>query len=98
MIDKSKPITSNYLLTRCFNQVPLIPKPALTPTSELDNYMSLEIQFREDDDVLFFWKENTELFPMLSSMVRDFFAIPTSNTTVERLFSSSKKHCYISTN
>ncbi|CAF4676373.1 unnamed protein product [Rotaria socialis] len=68
MIDKSKPITSNYLLTRCFNQVPLIPKPALTPTSELDNDMSLEIQLREDDDVLFFWKENTELFPMLSSM------------------------------
>ncbi|CAF2974496.1 unnamed protein product [Rotaria socialis] len=52
-----------------FFVVPLIPKPALTPTSELDNYMSLEIQFREDDDVLFFWKENTELFPMLSSMI-----------------------------
>ncbi|CAF4452506.1 unnamed protein product [Rotaria socialis] len=69
MIDKSKPITSNYLLTRCFNQVPLIPKSALTPTSELDNYMSLEIQLREDDDVLFFWKGNTELFPMLSSMI-----------------------------
>ncbi|CAF4823929.1 unnamed protein product, partial [Rotaria magnacalcarata] len=60
MIDKSKPITSNYLLTRCFDQTPLIPKPVLTPTSELDNYMSLDIQLRENDDVLLFWKENIE--------------------------------------
>ncbi|CAM4863240.1 unnamed protein product [Rotaria socialis] len=90
MIDKSKLITSNYLLTRCFDQRPLIPKPVLTPTSELDNYMSSDIQLRENDNVLLFWKENTELFPILSSMVRDLFAIPASNTTVERLFSSSK--------
>ncbi|CAF2058642.1 unnamed protein product [Rotaria magnacalcarata] len=90
MIDKSKPITSNYLLTRCFDQPPLIPKPVLTPTSELDNYMSLDIQLRENDDVLLFWKENIELFPILSSMVCDLFATPASNTTVEKLFSSSK--------
>ncbi|CAF4723209.1 unnamed protein product, partial [Rotaria socialis] len=90
MIDKSKLITSNYLLTRCFDQLPLIPKPVLTPTSELDNYMSSDIHLRENDHVLLFWKENTELFPILSSMVHDLFAIPASNTTVERLFSSSK--------
>ncbi|CAM2729375.1 unnamed protein product, partial [Rotaria socialis] len=83
IIDKSKLITSNYLLTRCFDQLPLVPKPVLTPTSELDNYMSSDIQVCENDDVLLFWKENTELFPILSSMVRDLFAIPASNTTVE---------------
>ncbi|CAF4609941.1 unnamed protein product [Rotaria socialis] len=83
MIDKSKLITSNYLLTRCFDKLPLIPKPVLTPTSELDNYMSSDIHLRENDDILLFWKENTELFPILSSMVRDLFAILASNTTVE---------------
>ncbi|CAM2723846.1 unnamed protein product [Rotaria socialis] len=52
--------------------------------------MSSDIHLRENDHVLLFWKENTELFPILSSMVHDLFAIPASNTTVERLFSSSK--------
>ncbi|CAF4791876.1 unnamed protein product [Rotaria socialis] len=52
--------------------------------------MSSDIHLRENDHVLLFWKENTELCPILSSMVRDLFAIPASNTTVERLFSSSK--------
>ncbi|CAF3642774.1 unnamed protein product [Rotaria socialis] len=44
-------------------------KPALTQRSELDSYMSLDVDLRENDDVLLFWKENTELFPILSSMV-----------------------------
>ncbi|CAF3353937.1 unnamed protein product, partial [Rotaria socialis] len=52
--------------------------------------MSSDIHLRENDHVLLFWKENTELFPILSSMVRDLFAITASNTTVERLFSLSK--------
>ncbi|CAF2156656.1 unnamed protein product [Rotaria magnacalcarata] len=34
MIDKSKTITSNYLLTRCFDQEPLIPMPASNTTVE----------------------------------------------------------------
>jgi hypothetical protein len=88
--DTTAAATSHSLLTRCFDQ----PQPKLISTStsanELENYMALDTQISENDDVLLFWKENTKLFPQLSTIVRDLFAIPASNTIVERLFSSSK--------
>ena len=52
--------------------------------------MALDIFLHEKDDVLIFWKEHSTKFPMLSSIVGDLYAIPGSNTIVERLFSSSK--------
>jgi hypothetical protein len=52
--------------------------------------MSLNIQISEKDDVFAFWKENSKSFPLLSLVVRKIYAIPASNTSVERLFSSSK--------
>ncbi|CAF2561878.1 unnamed protein product [Rotaria sp. Silwood2] len=88
--ETTKLATSNGLLTLCFDQPKVISKPVLTPLNELDNYMALDTQFHENGDILLFWKENAELFPILSSIVRDLFSIPASDTGVERLFSSSK--------
>jgi hypothetical protein len=89
-LDKTTSIASSGLLGRCFDQSQSIVKPIPLPINELDQYISLDIQITEKDDVLLFWKENAKIFPILSSIVRDLFAIPASNTTVERLFSSSK--------
>jgi hypothetical protein len=52
--------------------------------------MALDVQIDENDDVFSFWKENEKSFPTLSTIVRELYAIPASNTIVERLFSSSK--------
>ncbi|CAF4085749.1 unnamed protein product [Rotaria sordida] len=82
----STAVPSNDLLGRCFDQS----QPVVKLANELDDYMLLETQLHETDDVLLFWKENAKNFPVLSSIVRDIFAIPASNTSVERLFSSSK--------
>ncbi|CAF1398655.1 unnamed protein product, partial [Didymodactylos carnosus] len=88
--DTTTPSNSNNLLARCFDQ----PKPpsssTSTPFDELDSYMALDQQINENDDVLLFWKENAKSFPILSLIVRDLYAIPASNTIVERLFSSSE--------
>ncbi|CAF1440028.1 unnamed protein product [Rotaria sordida] len=82
----STAVPSNDLLGRCFDQS----QPVVKLANELDDYMLLETQLHETDDVLLFWKENAKNFPVLSSIVRDIFVIPASNTSVERLFSSSK--------
>ena len=80
------PVSSDDLLSRCFDQ----PLPVAEVDDELDHYMALDVFLHEKDDVLIFWKEHSTKFPMLSSIVRDLYAIPASNTIVERLFSWSK--------
>jgi len=89
-INKTTAFTSSSLLARCFDQQQPTPISTSTPVHELDNYMALDVQIHENDDVLLFWKENAKSFPNLSATVRDLYAIPASNTIVERLFSSSK--------
>ncbi len=88
--DTTACITSKNLRTCCFDQKQSLTKPVPTLVNELDNYMALYIQIHDNDDILFFWKENEKSFPTLASIVRDLFVIPASNTIVERLFSSSK--------
>ncbi|CAF2512166.1 unnamed protein product [Rotaria sp. Silwood2] len=52
--------------------------------------MQLDIRLNEDDDVLLFWLQHQSKLPILASIVQKFYAIPASNTSAERLFSSSK--------
>ncbi len=52
--------------------------------------MKLDIQFNEGDAVLDFWRQHQWKFPILTSTVQKFYGVPGSNTSVERLFSSSK--------
>jgi hypothetical protein len=65
-------------------------KLAPTPYNELEEYMALNVQLNENDDILSFWLRYKLKCPILFSIVQDFYAIPASNTIVERLFSSSK--------
>ena len=51
--------------------------------------MSSNNNFEQNDDILEFWMKNQHLYPILASIVMDIYSIPTSNTTVERLFSAA---------
>ncbi|CAF4082991.1 unnamed protein product [Rotaria sp. Silwood2] len=86
----SKSTASKDLLSSCFD----IPKIDLKSTSpsydELKEYMTLDVQLTEQDDILQFWLQQKSKFPILFSVVQDFYAVPASNTSIERLFSSSK--------
>ena len=78
------------LLSRCFDSPKTTSQSALSPFDELTEDMVLGFQFKEDDDILLFWFKYKMEFPTLFSIVQHYYAIPASNTIVERLFSSSK--------
>ena len=44
----------------------------------------------ENADILAWWKSQSETYPNLSKMARDYLAIPATSTSSERLFSSGK--------
>jgi hypothetical protein len=83
---------SSSLLSKCFDLSTITQTPSSTsaPFDELDEYMNLNIRLNENDDILLFWLQHQSKFPILTSIVQDYFAVPASNTIVERLFSSSK--------
>ena len=45
----------------------------------------------EGIDVLDYWKQNKNLFPILSTMARDIFAVPVSTVPSESCFSSANR-------
>jgi hypothetical protein len=51
----------------------------------------LSAEFVESEliDLISFWKNNAERFPIISSLAIELLCIPASNTAVERLFSYS---------
>ncbi|CAF1084039.1 unnamed protein product [Rotaria magnacalcarata] len=83
-------LASNDLLSFCFDRPQQKIISNSTPLNELYDYMTLDVQINECDDILSFWKANVKSFPTLSAIVCDLFAIPASNTIIERLFSLSK--------
>ncbi|CAF3148872.1 unnamed protein product [Rotaria sp. Silwood2] len=86
----SQPTTSKGLLSYCFDIPETDFKSTSTSYDELKEYMALDVQLTEDDNILEFWLQQKSKFPVLFSIVQDFYAVPASNTTIERLFSSSK--------
>ncbi|CAF3332432.1 unnamed protein product [Rotaria socialis] len=88
--DSTPPANPNNLLTCCFDKPRPIISSVTTPVKELNDYMELVVPDEESDDILLFWKNHEKSFPTLSEIVRDLYAIPASNTIVERLFSASK--------
>ncbi|CAF4726341.1 unnamed protein product, partial [Rotaria sp. Silwood2] len=42
----------------------------------------------EKDDIISFWKQHKQSFPLIASIARDILAIPASNTSVEKQFSA----------
>ncbi len=81
---------SKTLLAQCFDTPKNDLKLSTTPYDELEEYMALNVRLSENDDILLFWLDHKMKFPTLFSIVQDLYAIPSSNTSVERLFSSSK--------
>ena len=72
-------------------------KPCAAPVKsnvdeELEKYLTSKSMIHDegDDDILLYWRENREVFPLIASIAREVLAIPASNTSVERLFSLCK--------
>ena len=78
------------LLSQCFDTPKSDLKLSTTPYDELEEYMALNVRLSENDDVLLFWLKHKMKFPTLFNIVQDLYAIPSSNTSIERLFSASK--------
>ncbi|CAF1638254.1 unnamed protein product [Adineta ricciae] len=85
------------LLSQCFDTKVKALGERSNPFQEIDDYFNDEsdesfylYDSSDDIDVLLFWKNHQHLFPILSLLAKEIFAIPASNTIVERLFSSSK--------
>ncbi|CAF2941605.1 unnamed protein product, partial [Rotaria sp. Silwood2] len=84
------------ILAQCFDQQPDGLISSTNRYQGVDDYLNRDFYFKEDEeqdgdiDVLDFWRKQQNSFPTLSLIARNIFAIPASNTTVERLFSSSK--------
>ncbi|CAF1317924.1 unnamed protein product [Rotaria sordida] len=76
----SKSTASKGLLSYCFD----IPNNDLKSVSasydELKEYIALNVQLTEQDDILQFWLQQKSKFPVLFSMVQDFYSVPASNT------------------
>ncbi|CAF4404195.1 unnamed protein product, partial [Rotaria magnacalcarata] len=88
---------SNNLLSQYFDSKVKVVDERLNPLQEIDDYLNFEFDESYyiydnsgDIDILLFWKKQQHLFPIFSSLAKVIFAIPASNTIIERLFSSSK--------
>ena len=87
---RARSASSTSLLSQCFD----LPKNDITTSSKahqrLDEYMNFNVVINEADDILLFWLPDKSKFLTLLSIVQHYYAMPTENTTIERLFSSSK--------
>jgi hypothetical protein len=83
--------TTKSLLSQCFNMLKSDSKLASTPYDELEEYITLNVQLNESDEYLSFRLQYKLNFPILFSIIQDFYAIPASHTIVERLFAFSKR-------
>ncbi|CAF1474534.1 unnamed protein product [Rotaria sordida] len=86
------------LLIQCFDA--MVNSNVKTPNShqEIEDYLNSEFSYNynenecEDDDIdiLSYWRDKQNQFPVLSALAKEIHAIPASNTIIERLFSASK--------
>ncbi|CAF1285589.1 unnamed protein product [Rotaria sordida] len=83
----------DILLREVFDKPPSPSAPERNDADkEFENYLAstLVMEGDENDDILAFWRQHKQTFPLIASIARDILAIPASNTTVERQFSSCK--------
>ena len=79
-------ITTSRVLERCIDK----PSKPSASNTEVDEWIRSSLTLGDDDDILQFWNRNSRVFPVLANIAREVLAIPASNTSVERLFSSAK--------
>jgi hypothetical protein len=86
-IDRSTTLSTTNLLSLCYDKPrtsqPLVDEVMLWSQSVFDKSTI-------DDDLLSFWRKKKDEFPTIAAIARKVLAIPASNTSVERLFSSAK--------
>jgi hAT family C-terminal dimerisation region len=64
------------------------------PNDEFETYLTTKIAFPPElelQSVLDWWKNNSSIFPTLTKMVRDVFAVPCTGAGVEREFSRGRR-------
>ena len=89
---------SKHLLSQCFDTTNNTASKAEDPHQEIADYFKCTLisswtgadDKRGDIDILCYWKEKQFHLPVLSTLSKQVFAIPASNTVIERLFSASK--------
>ncbi|CAF1408076.1 unnamed protein product [Rotaria magnacalcarata] len=83
--------TRKKLLLEIFDKQSEVPAKSAVET-ELEKYLTSTsvLENEEDDDILSYWRQHQHVFPLIASIARVVLAIPASNTSVERLFSSCK--------
>ena len=67
------------------------PKKKKLIQDELKSFTQRTDPLEGDADILAWWKSQSAKYPNLSKMARDYFAIPATSTSSERLFSSAKQ-------
>ncbi|CAF4556800.1 unnamed protein product, partial [Rotaria socialis] len=86
-VDNSITPKKTNILSLCYDK-PRATKPALD-----EILLWLQSDFSKDfinDDLLLFWRREKDDFPSIAKIARKVLAIPAANTSVERLFSSTK--------
>ncbi|CAF1473770.1 unnamed protein product [Rotaria magnacalcarata] len=86
-VDNSITPKKTNILSLCYDK-PRAIKPALD-----EIMLWLQSDFSKDfinDDLLLFWRRDKDDFPSIAKIARKVLAIPVANTSVERLFSSTK--------
>ena len=87
--DQSSRFSTTNILSQCYDKPRLqAVKPAIDEVMVwLQSDYDADII---DDDLLSFWRRKKNDFPTIAAIARRVLAIPAANTSVERLFSSSK--------
>lgn len=78
---KVKSMFQSYATVTCSSST------TLDVRGEVEQYLGMPRLNTEVDDVLRFWKENSDVLPQLSQIARRIFSIPSGSASVERVFS-----------
>ncbi|CAF1443450.1 unnamed protein product [Didymodactylos carnosus] len=85
--DRSAAPSTTNLLCLCYDK----PRADKTQADEVLLWsQSVFDDFTNDDDLFSFWRKKKDEFPIIGAIARKLLGIPASNTSVERLFSSTK--------
>jgi len=78
------------LLADCYDPDPSV-ETIPNDETEIERYLKTCFTLDSATDNLFeFWEQQQDMYPILSSIALDILIIPASNTSVERLFSTSE--------
>ena len=84
MLNLNRSQSQSALLLELDDDDDVVPQHA----NELESYISM-LNISDGVDVLDYWKKNANLFPTLSMIARDIFAVPVSTVPSESCFSSA---------